>query len=66
MMDAAYYREQAARARRFATTVLDYHPDVARQLHDAAQDFEEIAADLEVGAVGVRHPDLLTDKQRGG
>ena len=28
--------------------------DVVRQLHDMAQDHEEIAADLESGAIGVR------------
>jgi hypothetical protein len=65
MMNAAYYREQAARARRFAGSVAN-QPEITRQLHDVAQDFEEIAADLDSGAVGVRHPDLLSQKQRGG
>jgi hypothetical protein len=30
-----------------------------------AQDYEEIAADLETGAIVVRHPELLSQKQRG-
>ncbi len=64
MMEPDYYREQAGRARRLARGIANL-PDVARQLHDMAQDFEELAAEIEAGAVGVRHPELLSVKQRG-
>jgi hypothetical protein len=63
MMEPDYYREQAGRARRLAQGI--GRADVVRQLHDMAQDYEEIAADLESGAVGIRHPELLSPKQRG-
>ena len=64
MMEPGYYREQAGRARRLASGI--GREDVARQLHDMAQDYEELAADLESGAIGVRHSELLSPKQRGG
>ncbi len=64
MMEPGYYREQASRARRFARSI--NHPEVGRQLDDMAQDYAEIAADLEFGAVGIRHRELLSPKQRRG
>jgi hypothetical protein len=63
MMDADYYREQAARARRLAGNVV-HHPEIVRHLHDLAQDFEELAADIEAGAIEVRRPELLSQRQR--
>ena len=65
MMEAGYYREQAGRARRLATGIAG-HPEVSRQLHDMAQDYDELAADIDSGAIGVRHRELLSPKQRGG
>ena len=53
MMSAEYYREQAQRARQLARSRSN-RPDVARQLNDMAQDCEELAADIETGAIGVR------------
>jgi hypothetical protein len=64
MLEPGYYREQAGRARRLARGI--GRADVARQLQDMAQDYEELAADIESGAIGVRHPELLSPKQRGG
>lgn len=62
MMKAGYYREQARRGRRLARGIPN-RPDVARQLNDMAQDYEELALDIESGAIGVRHPELLSPKQ---
>jgi len=64
MMEADYYRDQTSRARRLARGI-DGRSEIARQLHDMAQDYEELAADVDSGAVGVRHPELLSAKQRG-
>jgi len=57
MHDASYYREQAERARRLAAAVTDR--ETAAALSRAARDFEDIAVDLERGAVEVRHPELM-------
>lgn len=63
MMDADYYRGQAARARRFARQLHSY-PYIHRQLHDMARDYDEIVADLESGAIEVRHRDLMPQERR--
>jgi hypothetical protein len=56
MYSALYYRSQAAIARRLASKVTD--EGAAEILEQTAQDYEDIAADLEAGAVEIRHPDL--------
>lgn len=63
MMDADYYRGQAARARRFAKQ-LHSHPEIYRQLMDMATGYDEIVADLKSGAIEVRHPDLMPQRRR--
>jgi hypothetical protein len=55
-----YYREQAQHARRLASMV--HQRDVRDTLRKTAQDFDEIAYDLEIGAVEVRHPELLPQR----
>jgi hypothetical protein len=62
MHPASYYREQAAHARRMAG--LMHQPDINEMLERMAQDFEDIASDLETGAVEVRHPELLPQLRR--
>lgn len=57
-----YYREQAEHARRAAR--LMHQPDITEALLRIAQDFEDIAYDLESGAVDVRHPELLPQLSR--
>jgi hypothetical protein len=57
MHSALYYRGQAAIARRLASRVTD--EGVAKILQETAQDYDDIAADLESGAVEIRHPDLM-------
>ena len=62
MHPASYYREQAAHARRMAG--LMHQPDINEMLERMAQDFEDIACDLETGAVDVGHPELLPQLRR--
>ena len=50
MHPPGYYREQAEHAR--------------RMLERMAEDFEDIACDLETGAVDMRHPELLPQLRR--
>jgi hypothetical protein len=61
MQRASYYREQAARARRLARAV-SYQEDV-RVLDQMAQDFDDIAADLEAGAIEIEHPSRLPQNE---
>ena len=55
-----YYREQARHARRLSSMV--HQIDVRDTLRRTAQDFDEIAEDLETGAIEVRHPELLPQR----
>jgi hypothetical protein len=67
MHDPTYYRAQAAHARLLADGVVSN--ETAAALTQAAQDFDDIAVDLETGAVEIRHPELMPqnhrDRQRG-
>lgn len=62
MMDAGYYRQQAARARRLADGVSNQ--EMQEQLRRIAIDYDDIAADLEQGAIEVRHPELMPQLRR--
>jgi hypothetical protein len=62
MHDPSYYRDQADRARRLADAVND--PEAARALYQASQDYDDVAEDLESGAVEIRHPDLMPQTRR--
>jgi hypothetical protein len=56
-----YYRGQARHARELANRA---HPGAVRDtLLKAAQDFDEIAEDLEAGAIEVRHPELMPGRR---
>jgi hypothetical protein len=57
MRDAAYYREQAERARRLADGVPG-HSDVQNSLRHMALNYDEVAEDIEQGAIEIRHPEL--------
>ena len=57
MHDAQYYRYYAARARRLAHTVVGWRGREA--LRHFAKDYDEIAEDLEIGAIEIRHPEWL-------
>lgn len=62
MMDAVYYREQAARAQRLADAIGDR--EMREQLARIAADYDEIATDLEQGAIEIRHPELMPQLRR--
>ena len=64
MYEAQYYREKATHARRLAGTVTD--DDAIETLLGFAQEFDDIAEDLERGAIHIRHEHLMPQRQRGG
>jgi hypothetical protein len=57
MRNAAYYRDQAERARRLADGVPG-QSDVRKSLRYIAQNYDEVAEDIEQGVIEVRHPEL--------
>ena len=60
MQEARYYREKAAQARGLAKAV--NHPEALEQLLTFAKDYEEIALDLERGAIEITHPDRMPQR----
>ena len=57
MEQPSYYREHAEQARRIASRT--EKGEVARYLRRLASDFDDIATDLENGAVEIRHPERM-------
>jgi hypothetical protein len=57
MHDAKYYRDQATKARRLAWQLRQ--PDVSALLSQMASDYDDVAEDLEAGAIEVRHRELM-------
>jgi hypothetical protein len=41
-----------------------YQPDLLEVLHRVAHDYDDIAEDLEGGAIEVRHPELMPQRRR--
>ena len=62
MQESSYYRQEAIRARRLVKAI--NHPEARDALLKFAKDYDEIATDLETGAVEIRHPDLLPQRRR--
>jgi hypothetical protein len=62
MHDPSYYRSQAARARRLALVPSDR--ETQDTLLQMAQDYLDIAVDLERGAIEIRHPELMPQTRR--
>jgi hypothetical protein len=52
MHPPSYYRERAEHARRLASPM--HQSEMTEMLHRVAEDFKDIACDLETGAVDVR------------
>jgi hypothetical protein len=63
MMKPDYYRERAAHARRLAAGI-PRREDIVKLLHDMARDYDDIVTDLETGAIDIRHPELMPQRQR--
>jgi hypothetical protein len=64
MRSPSYYRDQADRAQRLARSVTDRDRGVKAVLSQVAQEYEELAEDLEGGAVEIRHPELTLETRR--
>jgi hypothetical protein len=62
MQTAFYYREQAKRARRLSRQVTDAADATA--LRTVANDLDDIATDLERGAIDIKRPDLMPQQQQ--
>lgn len=62
MYDATYYRSHADRARRLARAIAN--GEVQNQLERMAQDYDDIAIDLENGAIEIRHAELMPQNNR--
>ncbi len=62
MMEASYYRERAQDARRAARAAGS--AEVKALLECMARDYEELALDLEDGAIEFLHPELLPQQKR--
>ena len=60
MHSPEHYRQQALRARHIAD--LAHQPEIQEMLRTAAHDYEDIAEDIESGAIEVRHPELLPQR----
>ena len=54
MHPASYYRERADHARGVALRM--YELDIVEMLREMARDYDDIAEDLECGAIEMRHP----------
>jgi hypothetical protein len=62
MHDPGYYRARAERARRLARSITN--GEAEKLLLQMAQEYEDLAEDLERGAVEIRHPELLPQRER--
>jgi hypothetical protein len=60
MGSASHYRERANHLRQLAERT--WQGDLEALLLRVAQDYDEIAEDLEAGATEVRHPELFGEK----
>jgi hypothetical protein len=61
MYEPSYYREQAERARRMGWRTIDR--EISDLLDTVALDYDEIAEDLERGAIDIRHPELMPQSE---
>jgi hypothetical protein len=62
MVDVPYYRERANHLRHLAE--MTWQDDLEVWLRSLAQDYDETAEDLEIGAPEIRHPELLPEDKR--
>ncbi len=59
MQEPGHYREQAERARRLAGGLTERDAEMLERL---ARDLDDIAEDLERGAIDIRHPELMPQR----
>ncbi len=60
MHSAEHYRRQAMRSRQIAD--MAHQPEIQEMLRTGAQDYEDIADDIQSGAIEIRHPELLPQR----
>jgi hypothetical protein len=56
---SAHYRDEANHARQLADAT--WQPDLEDMLRHLAKDYDEIAEDIETGAIEIRHAELLDE-----
>jgi hypothetical protein len=61
LQPAAYYLEQAEKAERLAFLVSD--EQAKAELDKIAEDYRDIASDLENGIIEIRHPELMPQRE---
>ncbi len=61
MYDPRYNRDQFERAKRLSRKTSDR--EIGEMLERAARDYAEIAEDLEVGAIDIRHREMMPQTQ---
>jgi hypothetical protein len=61
MQVPSYYLEQAEKADRLSSLVTD--KAMAEELLKMAQDYRDIVRDLQNGAIEIRHPELMPQRQ---
>jgi hypothetical protein len=54
---SAHYRNRANHARQLADAT--WQPDLEDMLRHLAKDYDEVAEDIETGAIEIRHAELL-------
>ena len=64
MQSPEYYRENAAKARRLSATITP--SETSEMLERLARDYDDIAVDLERGAIEIVHPSLLPQRDHPG
>jgi len=62
MQDSQYYRSQAEMAQRLAEQINS--PEAAASLLKMAQDYRDIAEDLENGAIEIRHAERMPQRKQ--
>jgi hypothetical protein len=62
MHPASYYRDRAEHIPSIAARL--YQADLLEILNRMAQDYDDIAEDLEGGAIEIRHPELMPQRRR--
>jgi hypothetical protein len=63
MQEASYYRQETERARRLARSIT--RGDVEEQLLRMAQEYDDIAEDLDNRAIQIRHPERMPQNRSG-
>lgn len=63
MQNPRYYRSQADVAQRLADEITN--AEAAASLSRMAQEYRDIAEDLETGAIEIRHPERLPQRKDG-